>query len=174
MNAPEFLPLKQEPFGATPDPRFLCLRLAHREALASLFYGIEASRGFLAMIAKPDMRVADRCLLPMHAELSNGVPRSTNNRCFNALSLGCALQQKRVDVDIVNEVAADFDLISLGSKPDAIDPRFWTSDAGFANQKTTLERFEHGSSGKQEFLTPAEAQKYLRKFMNRVWRGRQN
>lgn len=51
----EFYGLREQPFGVTPDPRFLYLSPAHREALASLYYGIEAGRGFLAMIAKPGM-----------------------------------------------------------------------------------------------------------------------
>src|ERR1700740_2671461 len=47
--------LREEPFGVTPDPRFLYLSPAHREALASLYYGIESSRGFLGLIAPPGM-----------------------------------------------------------------------------------------------------------------------
>jgi type II secretory pathway predicted ATPase ExeA len=47
--------LIEEPFGVTPDPRFLYLGSKHREALASLLYGTEANRGFLALIAKPGM-----------------------------------------------------------------------------------------------------------------------
>jgi general secretion pathway protein A len=47
--------LIEEPFGVTPDPRFLYLGPNHREALASLLYGTEANRGFLALIAKPGM-----------------------------------------------------------------------------------------------------------------------
>ena len=47
--------LMEEPFGVTPDPRFLYLGPKHREALASLLYGTEANRGFLALIAKPGM-----------------------------------------------------------------------------------------------------------------------
>jgi general secretion pathway protein A len=47
--------LKEEPFGVTPDPRFLYMSPAHREALASLYYGIEANRGFLGLIAPPGM-----------------------------------------------------------------------------------------------------------------------
>ena len=50
-----FFGLREEPFGVTPDPRFLYLSAAHREALASLYYGIEAGRGFLGLIAKPGM-----------------------------------------------------------------------------------------------------------------------
>jgi general secretion pathway protein A len=51
----QFFGLREQPFGVTPDPRYLYLGEGHREALASLFYGIEANRGFLALIAKPGM-----------------------------------------------------------------------------------------------------------------------
>lgn len=51
----DFYGFKEEPFGVTPDPRFLYLSPEHREALASIYYGIEAGRGFLALIAVPGM-----------------------------------------------------------------------------------------------------------------------
>ena len=51
----EFYGLREQPFGVTPDPRFLYLSPAHREALACLYYGIESGRGFMALIAKPGM-----------------------------------------------------------------------------------------------------------------------
>jgi general secretion pathway protein A len=51
----QFFGLRDQPFGVTPDPRFLYLGSTHREAMASLSYGIEAGRGFLAVIAKPGM-----------------------------------------------------------------------------------------------------------------------
>jgi general secretion pathway protein A len=47
--------LREQPFGVTPDPRYLYFSPAHREALASLFYGIETGRGFLSLIAEPGM-----------------------------------------------------------------------------------------------------------------------
>jgi general secretion pathway protein A len=50
-----FFGLREQPFGVTPDPRFLYLSAAHREAFASMYYGIEANRGFLGLIAKPGM-----------------------------------------------------------------------------------------------------------------------
>lgn len=50
-----FFKLREQPFGVTPDPRFLYLSTAHREAVASLYYGIKANRGFLALIARPGM-----------------------------------------------------------------------------------------------------------------------
>jgi TonB family protein len=51
----DFYGFREQPFGVTPDPRFLYLSPMHREALASLYYGIEAGRGFLSMIARPGM-----------------------------------------------------------------------------------------------------------------------
>jgi general secretion pathway protein A len=47
--------LQEQPFGVTPDPRFLYSSKTHQEALASLVYGLEASRGFLTLIAPPGM-----------------------------------------------------------------------------------------------------------------------
>jgi general secretion pathway protein A len=51
----KYFGLTEQPFGVTPDPRFLYLSSAHREALAALYYGIEANRGFLGLIAQPGM-----------------------------------------------------------------------------------------------------------------------
>jgi len=51
----KFFGLTEQPFGVTPDPKYLYLSSAHREALASMFYGIEAGRGFLALIAQQGM-----------------------------------------------------------------------------------------------------------------------
>jgi hypothetical protein len=66
----DFYHLRVQPFGATPDPRYLYLSRTHREALAPL------------------------------AARSRGVPRNINNLCFNALSLGYALAAARdLDVE---------------------------------------------------------------------------
>ena len=42
-----FFNLKEEPFGMTPNPRFLFLSRKHEEALVSLSYGIEKRKGFI-------------------------------------------------------------------------------------------------------------------------------
>lgn len=47
--------LIEQPFGVTPDPRFLYLSPTHREAMASVLYGVKAGRGFSALIAEPGM-----------------------------------------------------------------------------------------------------------------------
>jgi len=51
----KYFGFREQPFGVTPDPRFLYLISAHQEAVASLCYGIEANRGFLALIGQPGM-----------------------------------------------------------------------------------------------------------------------
>jgi type II secretory pathway predicted ATPase ExeA len=50
-----FYKLNEQPFGVTPDPRYLFLSPSHREALASIQYGVTAGRGFTALIAHPGM-----------------------------------------------------------------------------------------------------------------------
>jgi type II secretory pathway predicted ATPase ExeA/putative methionine-R-sulfoxide reductase with GAF domain len=47
--------LRENPFGVTPDPRFLCKTASHLEAHASLIHGIESGIGFQALIAQPGM-----------------------------------------------------------------------------------------------------------------------
>ena len=51
----EHFGLAEDPFGVTPDPKFLYFGRQHREALSSLYYSIVESRGFAAMIAAPGM-----------------------------------------------------------------------------------------------------------------------
>jgi general secretion pathway protein A len=51
----EHFGLNEQPFGVTPDPRFLYLGPKHKQALAALNYGTELNRGFLTLIAQPGM-----------------------------------------------------------------------------------------------------------------------
>lgn len=51
----DYYKLREQPFGVTPDSRYLFLSPTHREALASLLYAIEAGRGFVALVASPGM-----------------------------------------------------------------------------------------------------------------------
>ncbi len=44
-----FYGLREKPFNPTPDPRFLFLTAAHREALAQLEYGVKERRGFIVL-----------------------------------------------------------------------------------------------------------------------------
>jgi type II secretory pathway predicted ATPase ExeA len=45
----KFFGLQKEPFGMTPDPSFLFLLAAHREALAGLTYAILSRTGFAVL-----------------------------------------------------------------------------------------------------------------------------
>ena len=44
-----FYGLKEKPFNATPDPKFLYLTPGHREALAQLLYGVQENKGFIVL-----------------------------------------------------------------------------------------------------------------------------
>src|SRR5712691_3273352 len=50
-----FYGLCEQPFGVTPDPAYLYLGPAHRQALSSISRAIENDRGFMALIAEPGM-----------------------------------------------------------------------------------------------------------------------
>ena len=54
--------------------------------------------------------------LQLVAEESQGIPRNINNICFGAMSMAFGLQQKRIDREIVESVAADQNLRSLGRR----------------------------------------------------------
>jgi general secretion pathway protein A len=45
--------LREQPFGVTPDPRYLYASSTHREALSSILYGVEAGLGFITLIGMP-------------------------------------------------------------------------------------------------------------------------
>jgi general secretion pathway protein A len=47
--------LREQPFGVTPDPRYLYSSGTHREALSALLYGIESGLGFVVLTANPGM-----------------------------------------------------------------------------------------------------------------------
>src|SRR5579872_4286393 len=51
----DYYGLNEQPFGVTPDPRFLYMGPAQQEAFSSLVYGIETGRGFMALIASPGL-----------------------------------------------------------------------------------------------------------------------
>ena len=51
----DYFKLREQPFGVTPDARFLFLSSTHKEALGSLLYGIDEGCGFLALIASPGL-----------------------------------------------------------------------------------------------------------------------
>ncbi len=51
------------------------------------------------------------------ADASQGIPRTVNNLCFNALSLCCALKSRKVDSSMMDEVLADLRLTPKSGEP---------------------------------------------------------
>ena len=51
----DFYGLKEKPFNATPDPKFLYLTPGHREALAQLTYGVQEHKGFIVLTGDIDL-----------------------------------------------------------------------------------------------------------------------
>src|ERR1700680_882763 len=82
-----------EPFGSEDTARYI----AHRLQVA----GYEGSPLFTPGA------------LRMIADQSQGIPRKINGLCFSALSLGCAMGRKQVDVGMMEEVIADRDVESF-------------------------------------------------------------
>lgn len=48
----DFYHFKKRPFHITPDPEFLFLSPSHKQALASIIYGVEERKGFVAVIGE--------------------------------------------------------------------------------------------------------------------------
>ena len=51
----DYYQLREQPFGVTPDSRYLFLSATHKEALAALLYGVEAGSGLLVLTAEPGL-----------------------------------------------------------------------------------------------------------------------
>jgi len=58
--------------------------------------------------------------LALVASASQGIPRNINNICFNALSLGCALQRKTIGPEVILEVLHDLDFETVRAKDGVI------------------------------------------------------
>jgi type II secretory pathway predicted ATPase ExeA len=80
----------------TFTPEETVLYIAHRLKIAG--YGGKVSQLF-------DLRALTRI-----AQLSEGIPRIINNLCCSALSLGFALDKRRIELPIIEEVACDLGL----------------------------------------------------------------
>jgi TonB family protein len=94
----DFYKLQKQPFSDTPDPHYVYLSRTHREALASLFYGIESGRGFLVLIAEPGM--GKTTLLFHLQELLRNSARTAfvfQTLCDSRELLGCLMVDLGID-----------------------------------------------------------------------------
>jgi type II secretory pathway predicted ATPase ExeA len=69
-----------------------------------------------------DMPLFTKDALALITQASEGIPRNINNLCFNALSLGAALQQKPIDREIIRQVTADLDIGQLRPRFSQLQP----------------------------------------------------
>jgi general secretion pathway protein A len=51
----DYFKLREQPFGVTPDARYLFLSSTHKEALGSILYGIGEGCGFVVLMASPGL-----------------------------------------------------------------------------------------------------------------------
>lgn len=74
---------------------------------------------------------------------SKGVPRTINNICFHALSLGCAKLQQRIDAETLQEVIADLSLQSTATwQPETWDrPRKRVAVGGSPTKPSLQQRY---------------------------------
>lgn len=62
----KYFRLDKHPFNITPDPEFLYSSPSHREALASIVYGVEQKKGFIAIVG--DVGVGKTTVLRAYLE----------------------------------------------------------------------------------------------------------
>jgi type II secretory pathway predicted ATPase ExeA len=100
----DFYKLREDPFGVTPDSRYLFLSASHQEALASILYGIKTGRGFIALIAGPGM---GKTTLLFHA-LSQLRSRATTIFLFQTIS---------TPVDLLRAILTDLGVREIPGSP---------------------------------------------------------
>jgi general secretion pathway protein A len=119
------------------------------------------------------------------ADFTCGIPRNINNLCFNCLSLGCALQKKVIDRDIVDEVIGDLDITQHTSPAMQISPGYgpgvaqaFDDSIAMAPLHDTLDRVSvqngrpasvYGNGRKNmEVLSPTEAKAYMQQIATQL------
>lgn len=143
-----------EPFGSKEAARYI----AHRLQVAGYGEGPLFTPGALQIIQ-------DRSL---------GIPRNINRLCFNALSLGCAMGRKRIDVEIMREVVADLDLECL-NKPvlahRAIRPAVTAGSvvSYSTKSKRRLRRWALGAASVAASIVAGIWLSYLPEMIDRFW-----
>jgi general secretion pathway protein A len=91
--------------------------------------------------------------LALIARHSAGIPRNINNICFNALSLGCAIQSRTVDSKVVEEVLVDLGIRKFDS-PQVIQKEH-TKKTAHSVSASLLTRTDKGRVGVRSMLRAA-------------------
>jgi hypothetical protein len=105
------------------------------------------------------------------AEFTEGVPRSVNNFCFSALSLGCALHQRVIGPSVVDEVISDLDMtkhVTEVHPASPLDPAFLRAATIRNSAVPVATSYAAVEQPAADTLTPAEAQVYMRKLAGQL------
>ncbi len=115
----EYFGFKETPFSIAPDPRYLYMSEAHREALAHLLYGVSSDGGFVLLTGEvgTGKTTVCRCLLeqlPEDVEVAYVInPKQTSDELLATIcdDLGIAFPEGntsiKVFVDRINEFLLD-------------------------------------------------------------------
>src|ERR1700756_4851604 len=96
-----------EPFGVTPDPKFLFPSKTHRDAMTALSYTIEHRRGFMVLLGRPGMGKTT-LLYQMLQRYHSSAERSF------------VFQTKSTSNELLLHIAADFGIDTSGSMVDIL------------------------------------------------------
>jgi general secretion pathway protein A len=98
----------EKPFNVTPDPRFLYMSNGHREALASLTYGIQERRGFMVLVG----------------EVGTGKPLLINSLCERLDAKVSIASLTNTDIsfaEMLHHILVEFDLATVDEQPGRVD-----------------------------------------------------
>ena len=105
-----FFSLGKEPFQITPDPSFLYLSPSHKEALASIMYGVEKRKGFILIVGA--VGVGKTTILRAYLERSEEVKLRTIY-VFNAnITYNQLLKYIFRELDIVPQSLESSDMVN--------------------------------------------------------------
>ena len=101
----DFYQLKEQPFAASPEARFLFLSDTHRQALGSLLRAIQADRGFVTLTGQPGL---GKTTLLFHILRSLG----------DKVSTIYIFQAVQAPVDLLRAVLADLGVHEINEDPE--------------------------------------------------------
>lgn len=178
-----FYRVSEQPFGVTPDPRFLYLSHAHREALASVRYGVIAGRGFTALIAAPGMgkttllfdflsKVSD-CARTVFLFQSQSTPQSLLRNVLEDLGVACdgddlGQMQRKLNECLIRESKAGRRLIVVIDEAQNLDESVLEVVRMLSNFETSREKLLHCVLAGQPQLAEILAKPKLEQLRQRI------
>ena len=100
---------KERPFDLTPNPRYFYLSHSHKEALASLFFGLREKKGFIAIIGEVGTGKTTLC-------------RSFLSKLDKSWEVGYIFNPCLTDIELLRNINDEFRIeASLESKKNLLD-----------------------------------------------------